>query len=133
MYAAIHGNAVTDRARLSSNLLVSQTLLPVILNHTPSGASTKTIVHYLQEIKSDKFCQFDYGRKKNLVVYNATEPPDYDFTNVTVPIALFYADNDLLVNDVVCNACHDLAVRLARAKEFGIRNYRRNGKSVVRD
>lgn len=76
------------------------TLLPVILNHTPSGSSTKALVHYLQEIKSDKFCQFDYGRKKNLVVYNATEPPDYDFTNVTVPIALVYADNDLLVDDV---------------------------------
>jgi len=31
-----------------------QTLLPVILGHGPAGSSTKTFIHYAQEIKSGK-------------------------------------------------------------------------------
>ncbi|XP_070157969.1 uncharacterized protein [Polyergus mexicanus] len=74
------------------------TLLPVILNHDPAGASTKTILHYIQGYQSGKFRQYDYGQEKNLVIYNSPEPPDYDLTNITVPIALFYGPGDWLVN-----------------------------------
>ncbi|XP_071571688.1 lysosomal acid lipase/cholesteryl ester hydrolase [Temnothorax nylanderi] len=76
------------------------TLLPVILSHDPAGASTKTLVHFGQEIESGKFRQYDYGSEKNLLIYNATEPPDYNLANITVPIALFYADNDWLANSL---------------------------------
>ncbi|XP_018397034.1 PREDICTED: lipase 3-like isoform X2 [Cyphomyrmex costatus] len=76
------------------------TLLPVILNHDPAGASTKTMVHFGQEIESGKFRQYDYGREKNLLIYNATEPPDYNLANITVPIGIFYADNDLLADSL---------------------------------
>ncbi|XP_017758978.1 PREDICTED: lipase 3-like isoform X2 [Eufriesea mexicana] len=37
------------------------TLLPTILNHTPAGTSSKTLVHYAQAIKSGDFRQYDYG------------------------------------------------------------------------
>ncbi|XP_029671560.1 lipase 3-like [Formica exsecta] len=73
-------------------------LLPVILSHDPAGSSTKTLLHYLQALQTNKFRQYDYGRKKNLLMYNSAEPPDYDLTNITVPIALFYGANDWLVN-----------------------------------
>ncbi|KAL6431836.1 hypothetical protein ACFW04_007361 [Cataglyphis niger] len=73
-------------------------LLPVILNHDPAGASAKTILHYIQGYQSGKFRQYDYGREKNLLIYNSPEPPDYDLTNITVPIALFYGPGDWLVN-----------------------------------
>ncbi|XP_070157111.1 lipase 3-like [Polyergus mexicanus] len=73
-------------------------LLPVILSHDPAGSSTKTFLHYLQAFQTNKFRQYDYGRKRNLLMYNSTEPPDYDLTNITVPIALFYGANDWLVN-----------------------------------
>ncbi|XP_024882714.1 uncharacterized protein LOC112461630 [Temnothorax curvispinosus] len=76
------------------------TLLPVILSHDPAGASTKTLLHFGQEIESGKFRQYDYGSEKNLLIYNATEPPDYNLANITVPIALFYADNDWLANSL---------------------------------
>ncbi|XP_014480140.1 PREDICTED: lipase 3 isoform X2 [Dinoponera quadriceps] len=75
------------------------TLLPTILNHTPAGTSTKTFVHLSQGILSGKFRPYDYGGQKNQEIYNATQPPDYDFTNVTVPIALFYSDNDWFVDN----------------------------------
>ncbi|XP_011872790.1 PREDICTED: lipase 3-like [Vollenhovia emeryi] len=76
------------------------TLLPVILSHDPAGTSTKTLVHFAQEVKSGKFRQYDYGREKNLLLYNATEPPGYNLTNITVSVALFYADNDWLANSL---------------------------------
>ncbi|KYM76202.1 Lysosomal acid lipase/cholesteryl ester hydrolase [Atta colombica] len=76
------------------------TLLPVILNHDPAGASAKTLVHFSQEIESGKFRQYDYGRKNNLLIYNATEPPDYNLGSITVPIAIFYGDNDWLASNV---------------------------------
>ncbi|XP_012542574.1 lipase 3 isoform X2 [Monomorium pharaonis] len=71
-------------------------LLPTIANNNPAGSSTKTIIHFAQGYKSSKFRQYDYGRVKNLYIYNAIEPPDYNLANITVPIALFYAENDWL-------------------------------------
>ncbi|KMQ83969.1 lipase 3 [Lasius niger] len=76
------------------------TLLPVILNHDPAGASTKTVLHYNQVYQSDKFRQYDYGLLKNLLMYHSPEPPNYDLANITVPIALFYGSNDWIVNTV---------------------------------
>ncbi|XP_050454052.1 lipase 1-like isoform X1 [Cataglyphis hispanica] len=78
-----------DREQLNS------TLLPFILSHSGSETSFKTLVHFAQEVRSGKFRKYDYGRAKNLLIYNSTEPPDYDLANITTPIALFYADNDL--------------------------------------
>lgn len=80
---------------------ILQTLLPSILSHSPAGTSTRTMVHLSQGVLSGRFRPYDYGSKKNKQIYNATEPPDYDFTNVTVPIALFYADNDWFVSNMV--------------------------------
>lgn len=87
-----------------SNFLIkflSQKLLPEILHYVPAGTSTKTVIHYNQEMVSGKFRQYDYGSKKNRVIYNATEPPEYNLFNITVPIALFYADNDWLADPQV--------------------------------
>ncbi|EFN60337.1 Lipase 3 [Camponotus floridanus] len=69
----------------------------VIYSHLGS-ISTKTIIHFVQEVESGKFCKYDYGREENLLIYNSVEPPDYDLSNITIPIALFYANNDWLVN-----------------------------------
>ncbi|CAL1684023.1 unnamed protein product [Lasius platythorax] len=73
-------------------------LLPVILDHFPAGTSAKTMVHFAQKIQSGKFRRYDYGRAKNLLIYKSVEPPDYDLANITVPIALFYSDNDWLIS-----------------------------------
>ncbi|EFN63402.1 Gastric triacylglycerol lipase [Camponotus floridanus] len=77
-------------------------LLPVIFNHHPAGASAKTILHFAQVIESDKFRKYDYGRVKNLLIYHSTEPPNYDLSNITVSVALFY-DNNWIISTEVCN------------------------------
>uniref|UniRef100_A0A0C9PYH9 Lipase n=1 Tax=Fopius arisanus TaxID=64838 RepID=A0A0C9PYH9_9HYME len=70
--------------------------LPVITNHDPAGASTKCVVHYLQEVNSGKFRQYDFGEVKNMEKYNAISPPDYNISRMSIPVAFFYGINDWL-------------------------------------
>lgn len=71
--------------------------MPVIFGHAPAGTSTKTVVHYGQEIHDNgNFQYFDYGKEENLKRYGSEEPPLYNLDNINVPIALFYATNDWL-------------------------------------
>ncbi|XP_058058207.1 lipase 3-like [Anopheles bellator] len=73
------------------------TLMPVIFGHTPAGTSTKTVVHYAQEIHNEgNFQLFDYGESENQRRYGHTTPPAYNLDNISTPIALFYANNDWL-------------------------------------
>lgn len=75
----------------------NETLMPVIFGHTPAGTSTKTVVHYAQEIhEKGNFQYFDYGTKENMVRYGQENPPNYQLQNISTPIALFYAQNDWL-------------------------------------
>ncbi|CAH0397142.1 unnamed protein product [Chilo suppressalis] len=79
----------------------NKTLLPIILGHVPAGASTKTLVHYAQEIKAQgKFQQFDYGPKDNLKYYGSVTPPEYPLHEITLPIALMSAQNDWLSGSI---------------------------------
>uniref|UniRef100_A0A1B6HSA1 Partial AB-hydrolase lipase domain-containing protein n=1 Tax=Homalodisca liturata TaxID=320908 RepID=A0A1B6HSA1_9HEMI len=73
-----------------------ENLLPMILGHVPAGASTKTLVHYAQEIRSNHFQRYDYGAERNIILYNSTTPPLYNLSKVSVPVSLHYGDNDLL-------------------------------------
>ncbi|XP_029160088.1 lipase 1-like [Nylanderia fulva] len=77
-----------------------QTLLPVIFSYFPAGASIKTTAHFAQIIESGEFRQYDYGRAKNLVIYNLVELPEYDLANITIPVALFYFDDDKLISSM---------------------------------
>uniref|UniRef100_A0A1B6LG62 Uncharacterized protein n=2 Tax=Graphocephala atropunctata TaxID=36148 RepID=A0A1B6LG62_9HEMI len=70
----------------------------MILGHVPAGTSTKTLVHYAQEIKSRMFQKYDYGAERNIILYNSTTPPLYNLSQVTVPVSLHYGDNDLLAS-----------------------------------
>lgn len=73
-----------------------QTLLPVILGHTPAGSAINQLLHYGQEVDSGKFRKFDYGRVENLIRYKHTSPPDYDLNNIRTPVALYYSQDDWL-------------------------------------
>lgn len=78
----------------------NKTLLPVFLSHLGSGTSWKTAVHFAQEVVSGgKFQQFDYGAHSNQKMYGSETPPEYDLSQVTLPISLFWAQNDLLSSE----------------------------------
>ncbi|KAL1505736.1 hypothetical protein ABEB36_005230 [Hypothenemus hampei] len=77
----------------------NMTMLPKITSHDPAGASTKTLLHYAQEIRDDgKFQQYDYGTEGNLEKYGTPTPPEYNLTNVKRPVYLVYAAADILTS-----------------------------------
>ena len=76
--------------------------MPVIFGHTPAGTSTKTVVHYAQEIhEGGNFQSFDYGTAENIKRYGQNTPPQYDLEQISTPTALFYANNDWLAGPMV--------------------------------
>ncbi|KAF0291503.1 Gastric triacylglycerol lipase [Amphibalanus amphitrite] len=77
---------------------LNQTALPIILAHTPAGASTRSVIHYAQEINAEKFLHFDWGKEENIARYGQATPPEYDLSFVTCPVSLFWSDNDLLAD-----------------------------------
>lgn len=78
----------------------NKTLLPVFLSSLGTGTSWKTAVHFAQEITAGgRFQEFDYGTTDNLKVYGMENPPEYDLSKVTLPIKLFWAENDLLSSE----------------------------------
>ncbi|XP_063375939.1 lipase 3-like isoform X2 [Cydia fagiglandana] len=81
---------------------ITQTMLPIVLGHTPAGAATRQLIHYGQLYKSSKFVQFDHGLLTNKRKYGTFKPPPYDLSNIRTPVFLHYADNDWLStpNDV---------------------------------
>ncbi len=80
---------------------MNMTMLPIILGHEPGGTSTRTVIHFAQEVESDRFCAYDYGKKGNREAYDGSDsPPDYDLRKVDVPVALMWAENDWLADPV---------------------------------
>lgn len=75
---------------------LNTTLIPTIIKHEPAGASTKTYLHYVQEIRNEgKFQQYDYGPQGNMIQYGNATPPEYNLTNIKRPVYLMYAQNDI--------------------------------------
>lgn len=78
-----------------------QTLFPVFLSHTPAGAATYQLVHFVQEARSGRFCQFDWGSEdENMARYGRPTPPAYNLKNVLTRVILHYSDNDWLSSPI---------------------------------
>lgn len=76
-----------------------QTMLPVIMGHTPAGASTDQMIHYGQGIRAGHFRKYDFGAL-NIFHYGSFTPPNYKLGNVKAPVSLYYSLNDLLSEPV---------------------------------
>lgn len=92
-------------------------MLPVVLGHTPAGASVRQLVHYGQLYKSNKFVRFDHGWITNKLTYGTFKPPAYNLSAIQVPIFLHYGENDWL------STSEDVD-RLARELPTAIGKYR---------
>lgn len=73
-------------------------MVPIILGHTPAGASMKQMEHYGQEVRSGHFRQFDYGFFENMAHYRNRNPPSYNIKNIKSKIVLYYASDDWLTS-----------------------------------
>lgn len=84
----------------------NETMLPVVLGHSPAGASTKQMQHYGQLKQSGHFRQFDHGWIRNYWIYNSVTPPEYNFANVGNKVALHYSQNDWLATPLDVEHLH---------------------------
>ena len=75
-------------------------MLPVIFSHMPAGCNIKQVIHYLQLVASNRFCQYDHGSQENKKRYGQATPPEYPLKFVTAPVGLYYAYNDFLSSEV---------------------------------
>ncbi|XP_075229963.1 lipase 3-like [Lycorma delicatula] len=72
-------------------------LVPFYFSSLPAGCSLKTYEHILQSFKSERFQQYDYGSLKNVKKYGSHTPPRYKIEQIQTPIALLYANNDIIL------------------------------------
>ena len=72
----------------------------MITGHTPSEASIKTLNHYLQFVRQQRFQAYDYGVLENNRRYNSNVPPTYNLTKCTVPVLTSYGLNDWLAGPI---------------------------------
>ncbi|CAG0893022.1 unnamed protein product [Darwinula stevensoni] len=75
---------------------LNETMLPLILSHTPAGTSTQNLVHFAQEVNAEKFQHYDWGKDGNLEHYGQEEPPEYDLSKVNAAVFLYWGQNDWL-------------------------------------
>ncbi|KAF4520578.1 hypothetical protein B566_EDAN011131 [Ephemera danica] len=67
---------------------MNETTLPVLMDHNPAGSSTKTFVHYAQEMNSWKFEMFNFGYFDNKDMYGVRDPPDYRLEKASIRVPL---------------------------------------------
>lgn len=72
-------------------------MLPVILSHFPAGSSSQQLSHFGQHVLSGRFRKYDFGEEKNIAVYGQQEPTEYTIKTMKIPIALYYSDNDSIL------------------------------------
>lgn len=85
---------------------LNETMLPVMLGHSPAGAATMQLVHYGQLVRSARFRQYDHGMISNLIEYGSIRPPKYDLSKITAPVALHYSSNDWLAEPIDVEELH---------------------------
>lgn len=49
-------------------------------------------------VRNPRFCQYDYGVQRNLIIYKRSTPPEYNLKNCTAPVAIIYAEKDTLTS-----------------------------------
>lgn len=47
--------------------------------------------------------RYDYGTKENILRYGSAHPPVYDLSKISVPVKLYYGENDILADPLVRN------------------------------
>jgi len=68
-------------------------MLPVIMAHSPAGASTMQMIHFGQVARAWLFRKFDFGAY-NFQHYGQLYPPLYNLARVRAPVFMYHSAND---------------------------------------
>lgn len=71
-----------------------------LAKYTADNISIKQLWHFIQLMFTDKFQQYDYA-PNNQEFYGSDVIPEYNISNLNVPITIFYGTSDTLVNFTV--------------------------------
>nr|XP_045585758.1 gastric triacylglycerol lipase-like [Procambarus clarkii] len=77
-----------------NSVYLDKEYLPVIFSHWPDGIGLHLFVHLLQVHRSGEFQAFDFGEARNSAVYGTPHPPEFTLNAVTVPVGVFWSEND---------------------------------------
>ncbi|XP_013114390.2 lipase 3 [Stomoxys calcitrans] len=77
---------------------MNQTVVGLLDETHPAGASSTQVLHYMQEYESKRFCQLDHGVAQNRKKYGRDTPPDYDVAQITSTLFFYYSDADTLAD-----------------------------------
>ncbi|KAF8368527.1 hypothetical protein PRIPAC_86356 [Pristionchus pacificus] len=77
---------------------LDKTRVPQLLSHFPAGTSMKLMLHWLQQMNTNRTTAFDYGEEGNLKAYGKKTAPVYDFSRYRVPTSLYFSAADTIVD-----------------------------------
>ncbi|KAL4499349.1 hypothetical protein ABPG72_006935 [Tetrahymena utriculariae] len=97
-----------------------------IASHDLQPTSTKNLLHWAQLKRLGGFFKFDYGKEKNLQIYNQASPPQYDLSNITESIHIFHGIHDLLTTQEEMMELYN-TFKNGKAKNVTYQEYEKSG------
>ncbi|XP_065225617.1 lipase 3-like [Planococcus citri] len=73
---------------------INREIMPSVYANFPAGSSIKVSNHVSQIQIS--FSHYDYGPVKNLQIYGTQLPPEYNISNIRIPVRIYYAKADFV-------------------------------------
>ncbi|XP_050516831.1 uncharacterized protein LOC114341129 [Diabrotica virgifera virgifera] len=75
-------------------------MVPLFFSVMPSPISMRTLAHFGQLIETTRFQKFDYRDDQiNLEKYGSLKPPDYNISQISLPVQLFTGTYDFSSSD----------------------------------
>jgi hypothetical protein len=99
---------------------IDQRVSSIIMKYVTHSFSIKQAVHYSQLYVLGRFCQFDY-KQKNVLIYNATSPPDYNLQNFNASTYLYAGGCDAVCDEKDVDNLKEVLVNVKKYKK--LRNY----------
>ncbi|KAL0839150.1 hypothetical protein ABMA28_017120 [Loxostege sticticalis] len=73
--------------------------LNTLFGHFPGGTTRKILNHLAQVSNRNVFAKYDYGVIRNRIVYNSSEPPEFDLSKVRMRSVLVVGQEDLAARE----------------------------------
>jgi len=78
---------------------INTTRYDIYMQLDPAGTSVQNINHWGQMVRDNNFCYYDFlSRHENEKHYGQADPPCYDLSQMTAPVAIFSGGKDKLAD-----------------------------------
>ncbi|XP_017777762.1 PREDICTED: lipase 1-like [Nicrophorus vespilloides] len=69
-------------------------IFPTFMGMFPDQEGINIFKQYMQLADSAEFKKYDYGPRKNLIMYDSIKPPMYDMSKINIPMYMFVGEDD---------------------------------------